>query len=121
MEENFFQKEERKLSNKFKGFGGMKNMSKLLKQAQEMQKKAAEVQENFKNIEISASVGGEAVTIKGNCDYEVQELDIKQDVVEDSEMLKDLLISAFNEYTRKVKERVESEMSAVTGGMNMPF
>ncbi len=96
-------------------------MSKLLKQAQEMQKKVAEVQENFKNIEVSASVGGEAITVRGNCDYEIKEIEIKQDVTEDIEMLKDLLITAFNEYTRKVKERTDSEINAITGGMNMPF
>jgi len=123
------------LSNKFKiagrsgkshhskggDMGGTKNMSKLLKQAQGMQKKIAETQENLKNIEITASVGGEAITIKGNCDYEVREIEIKEDVVEDTDMLKDLLITAFNEYARKVKERADSEMNAITGGMNMPF
>lgn len=112
------------MSNKFKGAGrpgGMKNMSKLLKQAQEMQKRVAEAQENLKNIEISASVGGEAITIKGNCDYEVKEIEIKQDVIEDAEMLKDLLITAFNEYVHRVKARTDSEMSAITGGMNIPF
>ncbi len=107
------------MSNKFKGFGGM-NMSKLLKQAQEMQKKAAQVQENLKNIELEVSVGGEAVKVKGNCDYEVREIEIKPEVLEDPEMLKDLLVSAFNEYTLKVKERADAEMKAITGGMNLP-
>lgn len=107
------------MSNKFKGLGGM-NMSKLLKQAQEMQKKAVQVQENLKNIELEVSVGGEAVKIKGNCDYEIKDIDIKPEVLEDKEMLKDLLVSAFNEYALKVKERADEEMKAVTGGMNLP-
>ncbi len=106
-------------NKKFRGFGGM-NMSKLLKQAQEMQKKAAEVQENLKNIEIEVSVGGEAVKIKGNCDYEVKDIEIKPEVLEDTEMLKDLLVSAFNEYAFKVKERADAEMKSVTGGINLP-
>ncbi len=107
------------MSNKFKGLGGM-NMSKLLKQAQEVQKKAAEVQENLKNIEIEASVGGEAIKIKGNCGYEVKEVEIKPEVLEDTDMLKELLITAFNEYMYRVKERVDAEMKSVTGGMNIP-
>ncbi len=119
MEEKSYRKEEKKLSNKFKGFGGM-SMSKLLKQAQEMQKKAAEVQENLKNIEIEVSVGGEAIKVKGNCDYEVKDIEIKPEVLEDKEMLKDLLVSAFNEYTFRVKERADAEMKAITGGMNLP-
>ncbi len=107
------------MSNKFKGLGGM-NMSKLLKQAQEMQKKAAQVQENLKNIELEVSVGGEAIKIKGNCDYEIRDIEIKPEVLDDKEMLKDLLVSAFNEYTLKVKERADEEMKAITGGMNLP-
>ncbi len=107
------------MSNKFKGLGGM-NMSKLLKQAQEVQKKATEVQENLKNIEIETSVGGEAIKIKGNCSYEVKEVEIKPEVLEDAGMLKDLLITAFNEYMYRVKERVDAEMKSVTGGMNIP-
>lgn len=107
------------MSNKFKGLGGM-NMSKLLKQAQEMQKKAAEVQENLKSIEIETSVGGEAIKIKGNCNYEVKEVEIKPEVLEDVDMLKDLLITAFNEYMYRVKERTDEEMKSVTGGMNIP-
>ncbi len=107
------------MSNKFKGLGGM-NMSKLLRQAQEMQKKAAVVQENLKNIEIEASVGGEAIRIKGNCNYKVKEVDIKPEVLEDIDMLKDMLITAFNEYMDKVKERSDEEMKSVTGGIKIP-
>ncbi len=96
------------------------NMSKLIKQAQEMQKKMTQVQEGLKSLEISANVGGGAITIKGNCDYEVNSIEISPDLLEDEEMLKDLLISAINEYNDQVKKRSDEEMKAVTGGMNIP-
>ncbi len=99
---------------------GFPNMGNIVKQAQEMQRKMAQVQENLKNIEISATVGGGAITIKGNCDYEVKDVSISNDLLADSEMLKDLLISAFNEFSNQVKARSEEEMKSVTGGMKIP-
>lgn len=116
--EKFFQKEEKKLAKNF-GFGGM-NVSNIMKQAQEMQKKIAEVQDNFKNIEVSATVGGGAINLKGNCDYEVKTVEISPDLLSDAEMLKDLLVSAFNEYVNQVKLRTDEEMKSVTGGMKIP-
>ncbi|MCL4408272.1 MAG: YbaB/EbfC family nucleoid-associated protein [Thermotogae bacterium] len=100
------------------GFGG--NMGNIMKQAQEMQKRITQVQENLKNIEVSATVGGGAVTLKGNCDYEVKEINISNDLLGDSEMLKDLLISAFNEFVNLAKTRSNEEMEKVTGGMKIP-
>ncbi|BBJ27910.1 YbaB/EbfC family nucleoid-associated protein [Athalassotoga saccharophila] len=100
------------------GFGG--NIGNLMKQAQEMQKKIAAVQENLKNIEVSATVGGGAVSVKGNCDYEVKEINISNDLFSDPEMLKDLLVSAFNEYANMVKDRSEEEMKSATGNIKIP-
>ncbi len=101
------------------GFGGM-NVSNLMKQAQEMQKKLEQVQDNFKNIEVSATVGGGAVKVSGNCDYEVRGVEISEDLLSDADMLKDLLVSAFNEYVSQVKQRTDEEVKAVTGGMKIP-
>jgi DNA-binding YbaB/EbfC family protein len=100
------------------GFGG--NMGNIMKQAQEMQKRITQVQENLKNIEVSATVGGGAVTLKGNCDYEVKEINISNDLLGDPEMLKDLLISALNEFVNLAKARSNEEMEKATGGMKIP-
>lgn len=100
------------------GFGG--NIGNLMKQAQEMQKKIAQVQENLKNIEVSATVGGGAVSVKGNCDYVIREINISNDLLTDPEMLKDLLVSAFNEYANLVKTRSEEEMKSATGNIKIP-
>lgn len=100
------------------GFGG--NMGNLMKQAQEMQRRVAQVQENLKNIEVSATVGGGAITLKGNCEYEVKEINISDETLADPEMLKDLLVSAFNEFANQVKSRSEEEMKSATGGIKIP-
>ena len=53
---------------------------------------------------------------------EIQELKINPDVVDpdDVEMLEDMLLAAINEAMRKIDEDSEKELSAVTGGLNIP-
>ena len=72
--------------------------------------------------EIEVSVGGGAVTVKVNGKKEIIDIAMKPEVVDpdDIEMLQDLVISAVNEALRKVDEMQQSQMSKVTGGMNIP-
>lgn len=106
-----------------KGFGGMPgNMNNILKQAQKMQENMQRMQEELEAKEIEASVGGGAVTVKVNGKKEVLDISIKPEVVDpdDIEMLQDLVLSAVNEALRKVDDMQQSQMSKVTGGMNIP-
>ncbi|MGE3063454.1 MAG: YbaB/EbfC family nucleoid-associated protein [bacterium] len=97
-------------------------MRKLMKQATEMQKRMEEAQEKLKDIMVEASVGGGMVTVRMNCKMEVTDIEINDEVVkaEEKEILRDLLMSAFNEAKRKADESAQAEMSKVTGGMNIP-
>ena len=97
-----------------RGFGGGMmpgNMNNLLKQAQKMQ-------ENMQKMQ--AELG--AVTVKVNGKKELIDINIKPEVVDpdDIEMLQDLVLSAVNEALRSVDEMQASQMSKVTGGMNIP-
>ena len=103
------------------GMGGM-NMNKMLKQAQKMQEDMAKAQKELEEKEVEASVGGGAVTVKVNGKKELLDIAIKPEVVDpdDIEMLQDLVLSAVNEALRNVEEMQASQMSKVTGGMNIP-
>lgn len=108
-----------------KGFGGMMpggNMNQLLKQAQKMQENMAKMQEELETKELETSVGGGAVTVKVNGKKEIVKISIKEEVVDpdDVEMLEDLVMSAVNEALRSVDEMQSSQMSKITGGMNIP-
>ena len=50
------------------------------------------------------------------------EIELKPEVVdpEDIEMLQDLVMAAINEGLRKADEMVNSQMSTITGGLNLP-
>lgn len=108
----------RKLKSKSNG------SNNILKQAQEMQAKMMQVQEELKNKELEASVGGGAVTVKVNGQKEVLSVNLSDEIIkeatEDKEMLEDLIMSAVTEAMRQAEELAEKEMSAVSGGLNIP-
>ena len=103
------------------GMGGM-NMNNLMKQAQKMQKQMMEKQEELQAKTLEMTSGGGAVKVVITGKKEIQELKINPDVVDpdDVEMLEDMLLAAINEAMRKIDEDSEKELSAVTGGLNIP-
>ena len=81
------------------------NMSKLLKQAQEMQTQIEEVQNQLSDMIIDAESGGGMVSVKVNGKQEVLELNIEESALdEDRELLEDLIISAINKGCQKHKQ-----------------
>ena len=99
-----------------KGFGN------ILKQAQEMHAKIAQLQEEMAGRTVEASSGGGMVNIVINGRQEVVTVRIDPEVVnrEDVEMLQDLIAAAVNEAIRKSQEMMTEEMKKVTGGLNIP-
>ncbi|WP_131009673.1 YbaB/EbfC family nucleoid-associated protein, partial [Clostridioides difficile] len=61
-------------------------------------------------------------TVKVNGKKEVIDITIKPEVVDpdDIEMLQDLVLSAVNQALRNIDDIQASQMSKVTGGMNIP-
>ena len=94
------------------------NMSKMIKQAQDMQKRMEEVKEELKDIIVNASSGGGLVNVKMNGNLEIKDLDISDEVLEEEkEVLEDLIISATNEAISKAQSKSQEKMNSVTGGM----
>ena len=94
------------------------NISKMLKQAQEMQKQIENVQNQLSDMIIEAESGGGMVTVKVNGKHEVLELFIEPDAMkEDKEILEDLIISALNKGLSKAQSDSQEKMNSVTGGM----
>ena len=101
---------------------GPGNMQSMLRQAQKMQEDMARLQEELNAREYTARSGGGAVTAVVDGKHRVKSLEIQPEVVdpEDTEMLADLVMAAVNEAIRQAEETSESEMSKVTGSMNLP-
>ena len=102
-------------------FGGG-NMQKQLAQAQAMQREMEKMQAELEEKEFTATAGGGAISVTASGAKEIKSLTIEKDVVDpdDVEMLQDLIIAAVNEVMRQIDEASESEMSKLTGGLNIP-
>ena len=102
--------------------GGAQNMNNMMKQVQKMQEDMVALQEELDAREYEASAGGGMVAVKINGKHEVLSIDIKPEIVDpdDIETLSDVIIAAVNEAIKKVDSIKETEMSKLTGGINMP-
>jgi len=103
------------------GFGGG-NMNKMMKQVQKMQGDMVKMQEQLGEMTVEATAGGGVVKIVMTGKQEVKEVVLDPEVLnpEESEMVQDLLIAAFNEALRKSQELTSTEMNKITGGMKIP-
>lgn len=102
--------------------GGPGNMNQMLKQAQKMQEDMAALQEDLEQREYTASSGGGLIEVTIDGKHFLKSIKIKPEAIDpdDAEMLEDLITVAVNEAVGNAAKAAEEEMSAVTGGMNLP-
>lgn len=93
-----------------------------MKQAQQMQTKMAQIQEELKEEFVEASAGGGMVKVTISGAMEVSQITIDPAAVdpEDVELLQGMVTAAVNEAVRSAQELAGQRMAAVTGGMNIP-
>jgi nucleoid-associated protein EbfC len=101
----------------------MRDIMKILQQAQEMQGKMAKMQEELQAMTLTGTAGGGMVSADVNGQGIVKRIKIDASVVNpgDTEMLEDLITVAVADAQRKAQERQQEQMGALTGGMNLPF
>lgn len=95
------------------------NPQELLAQAQ---KATQQLQERMRATVIEASAGGGSVTVKVNGQKELLSVKIDPEVVKngDVEMLQDLIVAAMNEASRRIDQNLQSSLSGMLGGLNLP-
>ncbi len=105
----------------FRGMPGGMNQAAMMKQAQKMQQELLKMQEEQESKTYTAAAGGGMVTAGVNGKHEVVSLEIKPEAVDpdDVEMLQDMVIAAVNEAMRAADADAASNMSRLTGGLNL--
>jgi len=98
------------------------NIAKMMKQAQQMQKKMGEMQGELAAKEVQASVAGGKVTVVANGAGDVLSIKIDPAVVdpEDIELLEDLILSAVKQAIEQGKAMSQVEMGKLTAGLGLP-
>ena len=100
----------------------MKGMGNMMKQAQQLQSKMMKLQEELAEKTVESSSGGGMVKVTANGRQQILSIQVEKEVVDpdDVEMLQDLILAAVNDALAKAQEMVSSEMSKLTGGLNIP-
>mgnify|MGYP001019193945 CR=1 FL=1 len=100
----------------------MTNLGQMMKQAQEMQDRMAEIQEKLSELETTGSAGGGMVDVTLTGKHEVRRVKIEPELAdpENLEMLEDLIVASVNDARVKVEKEVTKKMSELTGGLQLP-
>lgn len=98
------------------------NRNDMIRQVQKMQEDMANLQADLEAREYTATAGGGMVTVTVDGKHLVKQISINPDIVdpEEPEMLEDLLTVAINEAINNAIKTSETEMGAITAGLNMP-
>lgn len=101
----------------------MADIFKILQQAQQMQGKLQQMQEELQHRSVSGSAGGGLVTVEADGRGQVKRVKIDPSLAGqgDIEMLEDLVVVAVNDAQKKAADLAQEEMGKLTGGMNLPF
>ncbi len=106
----------------FKGLGQLGDMSKMMKAAQEMQTKMADLQEEMHNITVTGESGAGLVKAVCSAKGELKSLDIDPSIFnsDDKEVVEDLILAAIKDAQAKASEKAQEEMGKLTEGMGLP-
>jgi len=98
------------------------DMNEMLKQAQRVQERMAELQRDLVSRRYEASSGGGMATAVVSGQLRVLELHIEPTLVSggDRSMIEDLAIAAINAALEKAQASVQQELQQLQGSMMMP-
>ena len=105
-----------------KGLGGLGDMAKMMKTAQEMQGKMAQLQEDLATMEVTGESGAGLVKAVATAKGELKALDIDPSIFnsDDKEVVEDLILAAIKDAQSKAQERSQEEMQKLTSEMGLP-
>ena len=100
----------------------MKNLGQMLKQAQALQAKMAELQEQLAREEVAGASGGGMVRVTMSGKGEVRKVKIDPALVnaDEVEVLEDLIVAAVNDARGKAEAKAAETMGQLTGGLPLP-
>lgn len=98
------------------------DMNQVMQQAQQFQKRMADVQDAMAGQRLTSTVGGGMVTVTVNGKNELLAIKIEPEVInpDDPNLLQDLIVAGVNDAMRKAREAMQVEMRKLTGGLNIP-
>ncbi|MCY4179364.1 MAG: YbaB/EbfC family nucleoid-associated protein [Litoreibacter sp.] len=105
-----------------KGLGGLGDMAGMMKKAQEMQTKMAEMQEELENMTVTGESGAGLVKATSTAKGVITSLDIDPSIFhpDEKEVVEDLILAAIKDAQNRAQEKAAEEMGKLTEGMGLP-
>ncbi len=105
-----------------KGLGNLGDMGKMMKAAQEMQTKMAQLQEDLKAITVTGESGAGLVKATATGKGELTQLDIDPSIfnADDKEVVEDLILAAIKDAQTRAQDRAKEEMGKIAESMGLP-
>ncbi len=105
-----------------KGLGGLGDMARMMKAAQEMQGKVAELQEALARTPVRGESGGGLVQAIVTAKGELTGLTIDPSIfsADDREVVEDLIVAAVKDAQAKAREKAAEEMGRLAEGLGLP-
>ena len=100
----------------------MKNLGNMMKQAQQMQQRMQEMQAQLDLVEMQGASGAGLVKVTVNGKVELKKIIIDKQLMdpEETEVVEDLIVAAFNDAKSKVETHAAAETQKITGGLQLP-
>jgi DNA-binding YbaB/EbfC family protein len=100
----------------------MKDLMKMMKQAQEIQGRMQQLQDELAALQVEGQSGGGLVKVILNGKMEARSVKVDPSLLkpDDAEMLEDLILAAFQDAKAKVEAALQEKMREVTGGLPLP-
>lgn len=99
------------------------NLGNLMKEAQKMQQRMQEAQQQLTELTVVGEAGGGIITVTMNGRHDVLEVKIKPSLMDDEdlmEMLPELIAAAVNSAVAKIESASRKKISELTAGLNLP-
>ena len=106
----------------FKGLGSLGDMTKVMKQAQEMQSKVSEVQDRLNEILVNGESGAGLVKVTMTAKGDLTNLEIDPSIFNptEKEVVEDLIIAAVKDANEKSANRTRQEMEKISSDLGLP-
>ncbi len=103
-------------------FKGISNLASILKEAQQIQGRAQEMQAKLGQVRVEGSAGGNMVVVEASGLQRILSVKIEPSLLKDAdaEMLEDLLVSATNQALEKAQQAAADEMGKMTSSLQLP-
>jgi len=99
----------------------MKGIGDLVKQAQEMQERIKQLQEEVARLEVTGEAGAGLVKVTLNGRHEARSVSIDPTLAKESHaMIEDLVAAAINDAARKLDRARADKFAALAGGLGLP-